>query len=236
MKHADQPPAEVLSGHRADGSPAERPHLAVVPLPFVGHRHADGAVLGVALVLPRACDDEERGAVLRAVGRWEESHRRDDEECPIVPVILGATGVLQVERVSWGPPPARTLRAETWCRPSRRWISATPVALDRNPGDLRARSHEKAEAAFREAERTIAESCANLGLPVPIVVVVFPSVTMPGTWKAREFPPFPAGAGRIRRVKVHVSLEFDRAVRGPILLGAGRYLGLGLFCPVGEEE
>src|SRR5688572_2616969 len=42
MSFADQPVAEVISGHRADGAAAEAPHLAVVPLPAVTGPNPDG--------------------------------------------------------------------------------------------------------------------------------------------------------------------------------------------------
>jgi CRISPR-associated protein Csb2 len=52
----------------------------------------------------------------------------------------------------------------------------------------------------------------------------------------RNHPPYPSVAGRIRRVQVHVRLAFDRPVRGPVLLGAGRFRGLGLFRPVRPDR
>src|SRR5262249_35413007 len=45
-----------LSGHQLDGSPALRPHLAFFPLPFVGAKHADGHVMGLAIAIPREFD------------------------------------------------------------------------------------------------------------------------------------------------------------------------------------
>lgn len=231
LSFADDPPPETISGHREDGSPARRPHVAVIPLPFVGHEHADGRLLGVAIVLPRNLPPSDRQAVLRAVGRWEEASRLEDEETPIVPVQLGAAGVLELERIAWGEAGLSGLRSSTWCRPSKVWMSATPVALDRNPGHLRARDPVKAAAAHREAEGVIAHACQNIGLPEPVAVTVLPSITMPGVTKAQQFPPFPPRDGGPRRVKVHVRVEFPVAVCGPLILGAGRYFGLGLMRP-----
>ena len=68
LRYASDPPPEALSGHSPDGSPSERPHLAYLPLPHVGSRHADGRVLGIALVLPRGCSDDDRRAVFQ--GAW----------------------------------------------------------------------------------------------------------------------------------------------------------------------
>lgn len=231
LKYADDPPPEALSGHRGDGSPTQSPHVAVVPLPFVGHAHADGRILGLAVVLPRDLDPAVRRDALRAIGRWEEANRIEDEESPAVPVQLGEAGVLELERVAWGDPGLSGLRPITWCREAKVWLSATPVALDRNPGNLRARDPAKAAAALREAERVIARACENIGLPEPVAVTVLPSVTMPGVAKAHQHPPFPPANSGFRRVKVHARLEFAGAVRGPVILGAGRYYGLGLMRP-----
>jgi hypothetical protein len=58
---ADAAPA-ALHGHGADG----RPHVAFVALPDVGHPHADGHLLGLAVAVPDL-PAAERSAVLRAV-------------------------------------------------------------------------------------------------------------------------------------------------------------------------
>ena len=35
---------------------------------------------------------------------------------------------------------------------------------------------------------------------------------------------------------VHAVIEFDTATAGPLLIGAGRFCGLGLCLPLGREE
>jgi CRISPR-associated protein Csb2 len=229
MSHASDIP-EMLSGHTVDGRPSERPHLAIVPLPFVGHRHASGALLGVALILPRDADEGERRATFAAIDAWERVARREDEDVPSLSLHLGEAGVLELERVEWGAVQA-TLRAATWCGPARVWHSVSPVALDHNPGELRAREPAKLAQAVGEAIAGLRRACARAGLPEATAVEVLPSPAVAGAAKARHYPPFPEEAGRVRRVLTHARLEFDRPVRGPILLGAGRFLGLGLFRP-----
>lgn len=233
LRHADQPPHPALSGHEADGAPLAAAHLAVVALPNVGHEHADGAILGLALVLPAELSDEGRRAVHRALARWVQAAETRGEPLRL---LLGRAGVLELEWVEWGEPPLATLRADTWRGPSRRWLSATPVALDRNPGQLRTRSPEEEGAAWAEAEEGVARACVLAGLPRPARVIGRPSVTMPGTTKAVEFPSFPPGDGKVKRVKAHMAIEFEEPVEGPLLLGAGRYLGLGLFRPLREDN
>ena len=156
--------------------------------------------------------------------------RLEDEDTPCLSVTMGAAGVLELERVEWGTAQA-SLRAESWCRPTRVWHSVTPVALDRNPGDLRSRDPRKIATAISEAVGTIRRSCARIGLPDPRAVEVLPAAPVAGASKAQLYPPYPEESGRTRRVLTHVRLEFAEPVRGPVLLGAGRYLGLGLFRP-----
>jgi CRISPR-associated protein Csb2 len=225
---------EVISGHLPDGSVSERPHLAFVPLPNVGGgSHSDGALIGLALVLPRAATPDERRAVLEAVERWEAAQPLEGDDRPSVPVFLGRAGEWRVVRLDEEAAQS-TLRPRTWCRPARRWASATPVALDRHPGDLWSGADAKRDRAFAEAEETVAAACGHIGLPRPRVTIL-PAAPLVGGAKARAFAPFP-GPGRPPRVLTHALLEFDEPVHGPILLGAGRYAGLGLFRPAGEDR
>jgi CRISPR-associated protein Csb2 len=236
MSFADQPVHEVISGHRPDGAASEHPHLAVVPLPVVTGPHADGALIGIALALPRGIDDAARGAVMRAIARFEEAHRtEDDEGVPAIPILLGDAGTLTLRRDVWSEDRRATLRPATWTGPARRWASATPIALDRNPGDLHDADPERRRAAFREATDGVIEAVRRMGLPAPIEVDVLRSCVLPGTAKPLHHPRFPIERQRPQRVLVHARLVFGEPVGGPILLGAGRYQGLGLLLPVDDR-
>jgi CRISPR-associated protein Csb2 len=217
---------EVLSGHMTPGQPSKSLHVALVPLPFVGHDRADGSILGVAIVLPAAATKDEKRAVFRAVEAWRTT--ADDGR---LPVHLGRAGSLVLELLEETAGQS-TLRASTWCSRARSWATATPIALDRNPGDLRSRDPAKEQEAYAAAEETIAISCERIGLPRPARVIATPAAPLAGGDKVRHFPPFQAGT---QRVLVHAKITFERAVEGPILLGAGRYFGLGLLRPVGDH-
>jgi CRISPR-associated protein Csb2 len=234
LSFAEEPIPEVISGHRADGMPSERPHLAVVPLPFVGHFRADGSLLGVALVLPHDTTQADRRALFRAVARWEASHRREGEETPSLPVHFGPAGTMLLARVD-DAPRQRNLEPSVWCGPARRWTSATPIALDRNPGDLRAREPHRLAQAMTEAEDAVRVACQRVGLPRPSQVVILSSPALAGSAKARHYPAYPGTDGRVQRVLSHALVEFTERVAGPILLGAGRYVGLGLMRPADHD-
>jgi CRISPR-associated protein Csb2 len=238
MSFAEQPVPEVLSGHGPGGDASQATHLAVVPLPFVGSEHADGALLGVALVLPRAIDPAQRRAVMSAMARFEATYAGPDDgdDAPVIPLNLGTAGVLHLQRVAWGEHKSANLRPATWSRASRAWTTATPVALDRNPGNLQDDDHPRRQAAFKAACADVIEAVRRIGLPSPVAIDVVRSCLLPGSAKPRTFPRFPSDGSRPQRVLVHVSLRFAAPVRGPILVGAGRYQGLGLFRPLDDDR
>ncbi|MCX7702202.1 MAG: type I-U CRISPR-associated protein Csb2, partial [Gemmataceae bacterium] len=66
LSHLGSNIPEWVSGHLANGEPLRdgRERLAIIPLPSVGHEHADGHLLGVGLVFTRAVPRVERGRVL----------------------------------------------------------------------------------------------------------------------------------------------------------------------------
>jgi CRISPR-associated protein Csb2 len=222
----------VLSGHRTDGSPADHAHVAFVSLPFVGHEHADGSVKGCAIVLPRALSAADREALFRVVASWEKN-RAVDQEHSVMELASRMLPGVRVRRTDLSE--KRSLRPSTWSRPARRFVTATPIALDRNPGNLRSREPRASKRAFAEAERCVADACEHIGLPKPSSVEVSLSPLLSGAQPVRAFPPWPGQAARTARVRVHAEILFPEPVRGPLLLGAGRYFGLGLCLPIAED-
>lgn len=224
---------ETLSGHAPDGTPAQGAHLAFVPLADVGHEHASGSILGVALIPPRDLDAHARDVLARAIGGAEALARQNDPEGspPKLRLTLGRNGVLHLQRLR-DLPALKTLQTQTWTRASRRWVSATAIALDRNPGNLGSRDAATVARAVAEAEAIVAASCTHVGLPEPAAVWVHARSLLAGAPAARRFMPFPSTPNGPRRVCVHAEVLFDEPVRGPVMLGAGRYFGLGLCRPV----
>jgi CRISPR-associated protein Csb2 len=224
---ADLPPS--ISGH-ADGGPAEVPHMAFVPLPFVGHEHADGAIMGVALVPPRSFSKFDRELLFRLIARWERE-RCDDRGN--LQLAGGGVASFSIRRVDLSA--KLTLDPSRWCRAASRFITATPIALDKHPGDLRNNRDGRSRRAVGEAEKIIQEACLRVVGVSPIAVEVSLAPLLPGTQDVREYPPWPGRPGRPSRVRVHADIRFDQPVSGPVLLGAGRYFGLGLCLPVEDQ-
>lgn len=210
MAVADQPLPEILSGHGLDGGPSARPHLAIAPLADVGHQHAEGVVLGLALLVPGDATDAERAAIGLAASRVET-------------LRLGRTGTWELESVSPVDADRQALKSETWTRPARRWATVTPVVLDRFP------KHEG------DAEAIVAQSLVRAGLPQPTDVIAHSVSLHAGAPHAREFTPMESRSGA-RRWHCHAVVSFAVEIEGPVLAGAGRFKGYGLFRPLREEE
>lgn len=115
-------------------------------------------------------------------------------------------------RVGVEPPThALSLAARTWSKPSRAWESVSPVVLDRYP------------RRRLTLDDVLADSVVRAGYPRPIRVTVLER-------GATGLPP--AHRYQLRRpgrLYTQARLEFDQPVRGPLLVGAERYFGLGLL-------
>lgn len=228
-QHRDKSVPLILSG-LSEGSPAEHPHVAFVPLPFVGHEYADGAIMGCALVLPRQIVSSDRETLFRLVAKLEKD--RSDSKGNIT-LSGGTLPPVTVRRVDVSA--KQSLAPDLWCKASTRFITATPIALDRNPGNLRSNRDGIAYKAVLEAQSTISDSCLRVVGVRPVTVEVSLAPLLPGAQHVSCFLPWPGRPGRLSRVRVHADIRFASPVQGPLLIGAGRYFGLGLCLPVDKK-
>jgi CRISPR-associated protein Csb2 len=117
-------------------------------------------------------------------------------------------------------------------RRSRVWTTATPIILDRFP-----RSNDP-EARSNEVKASIRRSCSHVGLPEPSFIAVTDGSAVRGAPPARpargskSWEHWQLPSSLAARPLVHATIGFDAEVSGPILLGAGRYVGMGLCLPV----
>lgn len=209
---------EVLTGHKPAGESTDRPHVAYLPLAFVGDTHSTGHLMGLAVALPREehwpDHRKERRLVMAVLSRISD-------------LTLGQLGVWNLKPELRETPPLNLL-PDTWTAwpsGSHLWASVTPVVFDEHPKDRdRDAYHEAVTAMIRRA-------CVRAGLPEPVAVQITPVSKHLGCPSAREFPRLVRKDGGERR-HTHVTIEFREGVVGPVLLGAGRYRGYGLCRPV----
>ncbi|MBK0869637.1 type I-U CRISPR-associated protein Cas5/Cas6 [Saccharopolyspora sp. HNM0986] len=116
------------------------------------------------------------------------------------------------------PAPAEiSLESSTWCASARVWTTVTPIVLNRFPG----RGKVAAE---------LARTCVRMGLGEPAAITVDRDPLTeggvalgPADLPRRERTPRPFS---------HATIEFPDPIEGPLILGAQRYLGMGLCLPV----
>jgi CRISPR-associated protein Csb2 len=106
-----------------------------------------------------------------------------------------------------------------------------PVALDR---------HLK-ERPSDELAAIVVQSCANIGLPKEAVdgieIEMHKRAPVKGAPSALEVcKSLPQDSPYRGRPLAHMVLTFERPIRGPIVLGAGRFRGLGLFLALDDER
>ncbi|HXG40322.1 MAG TPA: type I-U CRISPR-associated protein Csb2, partial [Candidatus Limnocylindrales bacterium] len=192
-----------------------RRRCSFVALPFVGHAHATGEVLGLGIALGADLAHELRRALLQLFGFDRLDGPRIDR---IRVPDLGLTLPLAPPDGRWALEPGR------WIGPARRWASALPVVLDWFP---------KRDRGFEEIVR---QGIVVAGYPEPAAIELRPASAVPGA-------PFLRRHDRKRRAAepvrpwAHLVVEFGVDLTGPVLLGHMRHLGLGLCAPLpnGDE-
>ena len=244
LHYAEEPIPEEISGHKIDGSPTIIPHVSFLPLPNIGFEHSDGRILGIAVSLPNVLKESSRRAVLRTIGRWENEvstlqSRRNKKTRTILRLTLGTEGVVNMYRLL-SPTSLVSLRPSIWQHASRHWVSATPIALPRHPGSLSKGTSSARAKAWAEAESAVRTACSHVGLPEPLSVKVSLSPFLIGVKPVRSYPIFNQrnrNGKKLFRQLVHASLTFKNLVSGPLVVGSGRFRGLGLMRPVaGPDE
>jgi CRISPR-associated protein Csb2 len=249
MKHSGvQPPPAWVTGHHEAGEPIRdgKQHLAILSLPFVSSDHADGHLLGAALAFPRWVSRQERGRILGPM------LLKPSGEAKTIDLQLGALGVCTMIKRGWSEP-RKTLAPEIWSghpQGSRTWASVTPVVLDGFPKEDRLRDRS---AWNSEVLAMLARACQRVGIPEPEFIDFDSTSWHQGSPRASlkhrplrghpefvnssgglgdGFPFYPAKRTTGIRPQFHVWLQFAEPVVGPVVLGAGRFLGYGLCKPL----
>ncbi|HEX4611563.1 MAG TPA: type I-U CRISPR-associated protein Csb2 [Urbifossiella sp.] len=213
----------LVSGHTPTGDPGRDVHVAYVPLANVGHRYSDGKVMGFGVVLPRTLGrySPERRAILRAVAGlervWCEGPDWEAGPASGEPAVEARRGYSWVVTIPAGDAPG-SLKTWAYTGPSRTWATVTPILCDRHPKD-------------RDGERIediVATSVERIVGVRPTAIDVSPISRHLGVPPSHAFDNR-RKAGLQPRHRAHVVIEFAEEVRGPIIAGAGRFAGLGLF-------
>lgn len=210
--------------------------IRVIPLPSIGHPHADSSIRRVLLEIPPDCP-VPRGDVAWAfsglhLGADPETGEIRDETMPML-----------VEADDWRMPDHYGIeqRKRQNKRVSRVWRTVTPAALPERAGRRRidpARIKEEAkgvEERLKEEGRAVAavyQAVRHAG--VDTLVEHIRVQREPFRSRGTRAENFAAGTRFSKHRLWHVEIAFTEARTGPLVIGDGRYLGLGLMTP--EQE
>ncbi|HEX7074588.1 MAG TPA: type I-U CRISPR-associated protein Csb2 [Hyphomicrobiaceae bacterium] len=219
LSRCPEPIPEWVSGHGADGKPTRAPHLALLPLPFVGHEHADGRLLGMAMAIPRGVDGGEAERVLGSVIGF------DDYGLPKALRLFGGEWLECALALEQREAPPMTLQPDGWVGPAKRWASVTPVVFDR---------HFDGKNRWEQAAEMIKTGCERIGLPRPEDVILNPVSAHIGVPRSGDFPPMKRKLDGGRLHHMHAIITFMEPILGPVIVGAGRFRGYGLCRPLAQ--
>ena len=209
--------ARYLVGRGAtDADKAMR--VRIVPLPSIGHPHADMAIRRLMVHVPQSCPlrtDDLAWAFAQVA--WTD----------VDGVILADLQRMEDEGM-----------AERYERGGRCWRSVTPLALaaaQRRRVDPAGAREEAKGAAERAQEESRAVHAVHQALRHAGVADTLTAVHVqrePFDAHGERAEAFAAGTRFPKEALWHVSATFAAPIAGPLLLGDGRYLGLGLMRPV----
>lgn len=213
-----------------DASEADKAmRLRILPLPSIGHAHVDHAIRRVLIEIPPNCpmaaediawsfsglevaSDQETGEI------WSLLVSTDDDE------MLKHFGFVDAYRT---------------------WRTVTPAALPQTaarrriaPERIRDRAEQKGAPERMEEEvraaRAVRQALRHVQVEASIEIIRVQRE--PFEAKGARVETFVEGRRFAKERLWHVEIAFAKAVRGPLVLGDGRYLGLGLFAPVREPS
>jgi len=191
---------EFVAGHGARNSRKSFPRFSYLPLPTIGPTHADGMIRRV--LIAETCGGDGRSAHwagMRLGGQLLQEEGTNQKVAMLQPI---------------SQPDYVTTR---YTGQSATWESITPVIL---PG------YDDGKPAKRE--RILRQCLEDAGLDISAVASMDSqrgsfdraSISMLGYRRPKYLANLPA---------CHVRLKFRQPVRGPLVIGAGRHCGLGIF-------
>lgn len=202
-----------VHGHAPDGRAAKNePRVGVIPLIDAGYEWSDGRIIGVGFVIPPALEYDTH--LLLGL----EALRRRPIRVPGRSAARSA--VLEERDDAW------TLNPERWTRPSRRWATVTPIVNNGFPGGggSRLRPSGSGKVAKKVGRMLMQAAPAASGS-----FELSPESLMRGVSPSWEFT---APEHRRWSWRMHLQVDFDQLVAGPLLVGPGRWQGWGLLAPV----
>lgn len=217
---------KTVVGRGAGPADKER-RLRILPLPSIGTEYTAPEIRRVLVEAPPdfPFSPDDLAWAVSGLGICDRTDPETGEVLDEGPVLVPAEDAAMLRYYGIE---ARHYGSEA--RPARRWQTVTPAALPaRRPagkidGDARSKDEARAAAAVADALRHAGHD------PDGIAVRVQREPFHLKGLRADVFAADRFGSSALR----HVEIRFPRPVRGPLAIGNGRWLGLGLMRPVPE--
>lgn len=204
-----------LSGKGAnDADKALR--IRLTPLPSIGHQHTQPDIRRVLVEVPTDCP------LKLADVEWAFSSLPLDidletgEVAEDTPMLIKATDRNMLAYYGIGEPKA-----------ARIWRTVTPVVLPLDPNDpLPTPCTKGSERVYKQSQLNHAahQALRHAGITAPVSI------------RRIQREPFDSNGTLARTRLYHLELEFAEPFNGPLLIGNGRYQGLGLMRPVQKAD
>jgi len=197
---------EVYVAGHVEGDKETPPRFSYLPLPTIGHEHADGAIRRLLIAEPFGGNGAHASWAQQRLHNATLRNERGEERGWLLDL--------------WRPRSPRVVNR--YVRESQVWSSVTPVVL---PG-LDDGKHAKAERLFLKA-------ATQAGIAVATIESL--ALRKAPYWPGAEHPRHYFVPGYLRSFpKWHATVRFREPVPGPIAIGAGRHAGLGLLASADE--
>ena len=184
------------------------PRFSYLPIPSIGHDHVDGRIRRFIVAGPY-------GGEYAPIG-WAKQNLNlqiltDNSHQSQATLELARNDTVIGRYINGGRTPSKTFR------------TVTPVFLtghdDRN---------------YRKTEKMLLKAIEQAGFSLENIDDLFlqKAPFFPGAYHPRDYclPKYI----KQHHSSIHVRIAWKHTVRGPLAIGAGRYLGLGLFATIGE--
>ncbi len=202
-----------VAGHMRDNAVDHR-QFSYLPMPSLGHRHADPGIRRVMIAAPLGDDALLDHLATRLAGQRLVAERGDEFAGRTPPVLIK----VHQDKV-----------AQHYLRPANRWASFTPVILPGHDDHKPQKTAELIERSLRQA-----------GIVQPCRYEYSAFSRFPKALSAHKYDRQKRPAGYLRPdhlqslTAVHLTLTFDNDVKvpGPLVIGAGRHCGFGLMAGI----
>lgn len=220
----------VVVGRKPDGADAGPSALRVriIPLPSIGHHHADRQIRRVVVEVPPGCPFREDDIHWAFSGL--EIVDRDTGE--ILDILTPSTDETMLRHYG--------LATGTH---SRVWRSVTPVALPESakrrriePTRMSTEAKDGTERADEQGRAAAAVVQALRHTEVRSRAVMIRVQREPFEAKGERVEKFAPGTRFAKERLWHVEVTFGESVAGPLVVGDGRFLGLGVMAPAQADR